>query len=65
MHDRDTALLARTAAALRAQGRTSAADQLDAAVADRHAGPRSTAADLDGVRDGIFVLRDERDPADD
>lgn len=64
MHDRDTALLARTATALRAQGRTAAADQLDAAVADLRSASRSVAADLDGVRSGTFVLRPETDGTD-
>lgn len=64
MHDRDTALLARTATALRAQGRTAAADQLDAAVADLRSASRSVAADLDGVRSGTFVLRAETDAED-
>lgn len=63
MTEKDAALLARSAAALRAEGKADEADQLDAAVSrlrheDQVAGRRTPAADLEGLRAGTFRVRD-------
>lgn len=63
MTEKDAALLARSAAALRAEGKADEADQLDAAVArlrrqERVARTLTPAADLTGVRAGTFRVRD-------
>lgn len=54
---RDLALLRQSAAALRARGESAAADEVDRAVRRIEVAPAHR-ADLDGVRSGVFRLRD-------
>jgi len=54
---RDLALLRQSAAALRARGETSAADEVDRAIR-RLEGIPTHRADLDSVQRGVFQLRD-------
>lgn len=63
MTDKDAALLARSAAVLRAEGKADEADQLDAAVdrlrhVERVQRLTTPGADLTGVRAGTFRVRD-------
>lgn len=59
---RDLALLRQSAAALRARGETTAADEVDRAIR-RLEGIPTHRADLDSVQRGVFQLRDtDEDP---